>query len=341
MINSKFGIGLYGRLCARLYKRLSQRPHKRLSKRPHKSLSNRPHKRLCGALGLALLLEAAETLADNPARCVVDDRDREVCLRSPAQRIATLSPGATELTYAAGAGNQVVAVVSYSDYPPEAKQVASVGSHTRIDLEALVSLAPDLVIGWVTGNPAEQLETVEMLGVPVFYIEPHTVDGVASAIERLARLAGTETTGQGIANGFRQQMASLENQYGHRPPVRMFYQVWDEPLMSVNDQHLIGQVIRLCGGTNVLGQQPRLVPRLNDEAVLAADPEAIVAGGMGEENRHWLTHWEQYPHLRAVTNNHMFFVPPSLIQRPTPRLAQGAEILCDQLESVRLKREAR
>ena len=161
-----------------------------------------------GALGAAFLWLGSGIAnplhADNPSRCAVDDRGREVCLHASANRIATLSPGATELTYAAGAGDQVVAVVSYSDYPPEAKDVASVGSHTRIDLEALVGLAPDLVIGWVTGNPAEQMETLEALGMPVFYIEPRSVEAVADTIERLARLAGTEPVGQsGVGSGSR------------------------------------------------------------------------------------------------------------------------------------------
>ncbi|WP_249977951.1 cobalamin-binding protein [Vreelandella olivaria] len=277
---------------------------------------------------------------DDPARCAIDDLDREVCLHDPARRIATLSPGATELTYAAGAGNQVVAVVSFSDYPPEAREVTSVGSHTRIDLETLVGLAPDLVIGWVTGNPAEQLETLEALGMPIFYIEPRTVDGVAHTIERLARLAGTEVAGQSVADGFREGMADLTARYGDHAPVRTFYQVWDEPLMSVNGEHLIGQVVRLCGGDNVFADQPRLVPRLDDEAVLAANPDVIIAGGMGEENRHWLTHWEQYTHLAAVEENNLYFVPPSLIQRPTPRLLEGARLLCEKLEQVRQQRRA-
>ncbi len=271
--------------------------------------------------------------------CAVDDVGREVCLSSPAVRIATLSPGAVELTYAAGAGGQVVAVVSSSDYPPQAKDIASVGSHTRIDLEKLVGLAPDLVIGWVTGNPAEQLETLEALGMPVFYIEPRGIEDVATAIERLAKLAGTQAYGQAVADNFRATMAALETRYRDRPPVPMFYQVWDEPLMSVNDQHLIGQVIEICGGDNIFGEQARLVPRITQEAVLAANPEAIVAGGMGEENRHWLTHWQQYSRLTAVANDNLFFVPPSLIQRPTPRLMEGTQLLCEKLDIARQKRE--
>lgn len=302
------------------------------------SVCNRSSELACGALGLALLLMAATLHADDLTPCAVDDRDREVCLDAPAQRIAALSPGATELTYAAGAGEQVVAVVEYSDYPPEAQEVASVGSHTRMDLEALVSLAPDLVIGWVTGNPVAQLETLEALGMPVFYIEPRDMEGVASAIERLAKLAGTQTAGQAVADNFRNTMAALEARYRERDPVTTFYQVWDEPLMSVNDQHLISQVIELCGGENVFGGQPRLVPRIDDEAVLAANPEVIAAGGMGEENRRWLKHWEQYPHLTAVAQENLFFVPPSLIQRPTPRLMEGTQIFCEQLDIARQKR---
>jgi iron complex transport system substrate-binding protein len=291
-----------------------------------------------GLLAAALLpgyLWSDVTMAET---CTVDDRDREVCLEQPAERIAALSPGATELVYAAGAGEKVVAVVAYSDYPPEAREVASVGSHTRVDLETLVSLAPDLVIGWVTGNPAEQLETIEALGMPVFYIEPRSIDGVAMTIERLARLAGSEAQGDAEAARFREGMAALAERYRDAAPVSVFYQVWDEPLMSINDEHLIGQVVSLCGGVNVFGDLSRLVPRIDDESVLAADPEAIIAGGMGEENRHWLTHWEQYPSLTAVARDNLFFVPPSLIQRPTPRLLEGSRLLCEKLEVARAKR---
>ncbi len=287
------------------------------------------------SLGLALL---GPGQAHAEALCAVDDRDRKVCLEQPAERIAALSPGATELVYAAGAGEKVVAVVAYSDYPPEAREVQSVGSHTRMDLEALVTLRPDLVIGWMTGNPPEQLETIEALGMPVFYIEPRDVEGVSSAIERLAMLADTQEAGDPAAAGFRDGMAALAERYADAEPVSVFYQVWDEPLMSINDEHLIGQVVSLCGGVNVFGELSRLVPRIDDESVLAADPEAIIAGGMGEENRHWLTHWEQYPNLTAVARDNLFFVPPSLIQRPTPRLLEGTRILCDKLEVARARR---
>lgn len=278
--------------------------------------------------GLSALPAQAET-------CVTDDADREVCLAQPASRIVTLSPGATELVFAAGAGERVVGVVSFSDYPPEARQRQSVGSHTRLDLETLLALEPDLLVGWVTGNPHEQIERLQALGLPLYLSEPRRFEDVATSLERLGALAGTRDTAQVAADDFRAGIEALRQRHREAAPVRVFYQVWDEPLMTVNDKHLISQAMALCGGDNVFGGLPRLVPRISEEAVLGADPEAIVAGGMGEENRDWLDAWERFEELSAVRRDNLFFVPPSLIQRPTPRLVEGARILCDHLETAR------
>jgi len=270
--------------------------------------------------------------------CAVDDTGTEVCLEQPANRIAALSPGATELVWAAGAGEKVVAVVSFSDYPEAATKVPSVGSHARMDLERLMELQPDLVIGWVTGNPPEQLEALADLGLPVFSIEPRTFEAVSHTIERLATLAGTEEEGFAEAERFRQGIARLESQYRNAEPVPVFYQVWDEPLMTVNDEHLIGKVITLCGGVNVFGDLDRLVPRISPEAVIGANPEAILAGGMGEENRHWLTRWEAFPGIEATAKDNLYFIPPSLVQRPTPRMLEGSQLFCQKLDEARAKR---
>ncbi|WP_300498504.1 cobalamin-binding protein [Marinobacter sp.] len=293
--------------------------------------------RYTAALILLALTISLETVAGTE-RCATDDTGQEVCLEQPASRIAALSPGATELVWAAGAGDQVIAVVSYSDYPVQAKQVTSVGSHTRMDLERLMALKPDLVIGWVTGNPPEQIAALKDLGLPVFSIEPRSFEGVSSTIERLSILAGTEDEGFAEADRFRKGMAALKKQYQGAEPVSVFYQVWDEPLMTVNDEHLIGKVITLCGGVNVFGDLDRLVPRISAEAVIGVNPEAILAGGMGEENRHWLTRWEAFQSIDATAKENLYFVPPSLIQRPTPRILKGSQLFCEKLDDARAKR---
>ncbi|TPW25125.1 cobalamin-binding protein [Marinobacter nauticus] len=270
--------------------------------------------------------------------CATDDLGKEICLEQPAERIAALSPGATELAWAAGAGDQVVAVVAYSDYPPAAKEVTSVGSHTRMDMERLLELQPDLVIGWVTGNPTEQLATLREMGVPVFSIEPRSFEAVSDTIERLSTLAGTEAAGFAEAERFRKGITDLRARFSGADAVPVFYQVWDEPLMTVNRDHLIGEMIELCGGDNVFGHLERLVPRISAEAVIAANPEAILAGGMGEENRHWLTRWQSFPSLTATERDNLFFIPPSLVQRPTPRMLEGTRLFCEKLEVARDRR---
>lgn len=270
--------------------------------------------------------------------CATDDLGKEICLEQPAQRIAALSPGATELAWAAGAGDQVVAVVAYSDYPPAAKEVTSVGSHTRMDMERLLELQPDLVIGWVTGNPTEQLATLREMGVPVFSIEPRSFEAVSHTIERISTLAGTDAEVFAEAERFRNGITDLRARFSDADPVPVFYQVWDEPLMTVNRDHLIGEMIELCGGDNVFGHLERLVPRISAEAVIAANPEAILAGGMGEENRHWLTRWQSFPSLTATERDNLFFIPPSLVQRPTPRMLEGTRLFCEKLEVARDRR---
>ena len=267
--------------------------------------------------------------------CVVDDLEVEVCLDQPAKRIATLSPGATELAFAAGAGDKVVAVVNYSDYPEAALKLPLVGNHTRIDLEALLALKPDLVITWRTGNPPAQMEMLRALGLPMFAIEPRTFEGVSKAIEQLSTLAGTEQEGFAEAERFRKGIAKIAEQYRDAEPVPVFYQVWQTPLMTINDDHLIGKVVQLCGGVNVFGDMPRLVPRISAEVVLEADPHAIITGSVEGIEDNQLDRWKSYTGMTAVAKNNLFFVPASPISRPTPRLLEASRDICERLDVAR------
>jgi len=287
------------------------------------------------ALGFLIVIVVQSLSAGEIQRCAVDDVGQELCLPAPAHRIVTLSPGATELIFAAGAGDKVVAVVNYSDYPPEALKLPLVGSHTRVDMEALLALRPDLVITWVTGNPPAQMELLDELGIPTFAIEPRTFEGVSSVIERLATLAGTEQEGLAEAERFRVGITALSEQYRNAEPIPVFYQVWEQPLMTINNDHLIGKVLQLCGGVNVFGDMPRLVPRISAEVVLQADPHAILTGSVEGVSDDQLDSWKQYSELTAVKKNNLFFVPASPISRPTPRLLEATRIVCDYLDSAR------
>ena len=300
-----------------------------------------PHARPTAARPLLALL--ATLLLGHAATAgaqieLTDDAGQRIVLAQPAQRIVSLAPHVTEILFAAGAGERVVGVVAYSDYPQAARALPQVGGYTQVDLEAIVSLRPDLVIGWRSGNRDAHLARLQAMGIPVYLNEPRSLDGVARSLEQFGRLAGSEDAAHAAATAFRARHAALAARYAGQPPVRTFYQIWDRPLMTINDEHLIADVIRLCGGSNVFGSLSQLAPTIGVEAVLAANPEAIVASGMGDARPEWLDQWARWPQLEATRRDNLFFIPPDLIQRHTPRILDGAERLCAQLETARTRR---
>jgi iron complex transport system substrate-binding protein len=273
-------------------------------------------------------------LAQAQGPCARDALNQKVCLTDHAQRVVSLSPGATELLFSAGAGAKVLAVSAWSDYPAEAADLPQVGDSNRLDLEAIVSLAPDLVVAWVDGNSRSQLERLSDLGIHVFWLAPRTFDDIAAAVSDLAVLTGLPDLGNERAEAFRAEIAALKAQYADARPVKVFYQIWDQPLMTVNREELISKAITLCGGINVFGELPRLVPRISREAVLEANPEAIITAGVSDD-RQWLEAWREFPGLSAVAAGNLFLEPPDLLARPTLRMADGARHLCQTLEQAR------
>lgn len=276
-----------------------------------------------------------------PARgeiVVQDDLGRLVRLAKPARRIVSLAPHITENLYAAGAGSRIVGVSDYSDYPQAAKQLPRVGSSASLDLEAIVALRPDLVIAWESGNPAAHLAKLKALGLPLFISEPRKMADIAAGIARFGELAGTSAVANAAARAFRERQAGLSSRYAGRPKVRTFYQISNRPLLTVNGEQIISDVMRLCGAENVFAGLTQLAPTVSVEAVLAANPEAIVASGMDEARPEWLDMWQRWRDLTATLRGNLFFVPPDLISRHTARLLDGAELFCNHMETARAKR---
>jgi iron complex transport system substrate-binding protein len=290
---------------------------------------------LIAAVLAALLTSGGPALAEVSVR---DDAGATVRLAAPAKRIVSLAPHLTELLFAAGAGERLVGAVEYSDYPPAAKKIPRVGGYSRPDLEAVAALKPDLIVAWTSGNAPAHLDKLRALGLPVFVTQPNRIEDIAALLERLATLAGSEATGKVEADKFRQRLAALRSQYANRPKVRTFYQIWKQPLMTVGQGQIIGDAIAVCGGDNVFGKLQALAPTVTVEAVLAANPEIIVASGMGESRPDWLDDWKRWSQLQAVKRDNLFFIPPELIQRHTPRLLEGTEMLCKHLDTARSHR---
>jgi len=285
---------------------------------------------------LALTLWLTCFLAISAKAITVEDfAGREVTLAKPAERIVALAPHIVENLYSAGAGERLVGVVSYSNFPAAAKQIPEVGSYNAFSLEQLVALRPDLVVMWGSGNGMQTLSKLEALGIPVYVSELRQLSDVPQSIRRLGQLAGTATASETEARRIEGELQRLVRLYGGAQELTVFYQIWNEPLQTVNNEHLISEIIALCGGRNVFGDAPALAPRINVEAVLQRDPDAIVASGMGEARPEWLDQWRRYPSLKAVTGEALFFINPDHVQRPTARVLLGAEHLCQQLATIR------
>lgn len=272
------------------------------------------------------------------AQSFTDDAGQTLVLAQPAQRIITLTPHATELMFAVGAGASVVGAVEFSDYPPAAQKIPQVGGYAGLNIEAILALQPDLIIYWPEGNPARDIQRLQQLKLPLYASDPNTFADIAASLQRFAELTGRADEGFVATRAFQQRLAELQQRYQQAKAVRVFYQVWHQPLVTQSGDTFISRVLELCGGENIFARLPMRSPQISEEAVLAENPDVIIASGMAAERPQWLDHWRRYPHLSAVKNNHLYHVHPDLLHRPTPRLLDGAEQVCALLESVRQQR---
>lgn len=295
---------------------------------------------------LAMLLLAAGAAR---AATHVDDGGRVFTIDGPARRIVSLAPSLTELVHAVGAGDALVGVDRSSNHPPAALALPRVGDHARVDVERIVALRPDLVLAWRHGNPSRELAQLEALGLPLFHLEPRRLDDVPRALERLGALVGRDEAGRAAAQRLRDDLAALRTRHAGAAPVAVFYQVWREPLLTLNRDHLVSDVIELCGGRNLFAGLPQLVPRLSVEAVIAARPEAILAtrpqvadgeGARRDPAAADFAGWRSFRSMPAVARGWMFTLPGDTISRQGPRIVQGAAAVCAALQEVRGERDA-
>ena len=268
---------------------------------------------------------------------VVDDAGNTLIFSQPVKRIVSLAPHATELLFAAGATKQITGTVTYSDYPEAAKKIPRIGSYNKFDLESIIAMSPDLIFAWQDGNPEEQLNKMREMGFNIFISEPRKFKDVAENIRSMGKLLGTEKVAEQKAKAFLTELDNLKHQYQPRKLVNIFYQVWNEPLITIGSGHLVGQVIKFCGGRNVFGDLSVISPRVSIEAVMEKNPDVIVAGmALGRED--WIEQWQKWKGLKAVKNKHVYAIDADLIVRQTPRVLKGTRLMCEYLDRVRNKK---
>jgi iron complex transport system substrate-binding protein len=282
------------------------------------------------AAGLALATLAHARVA------AVDDEGRAVELAQPARRIVSLAPHLTEQLFAIGAGDLVVGTTDYADFPEAAKALPRVARAHSVDLERVSALRPDLILVWGSGFPPSTLDAVRRLGVPTFVSEPARLADIGTSMRRLGAL--TARPAERVAAGFDARLAALRERHRGRREVRVFYQVWGEPLMTLGGRHVISEAIGLCGGRNVFASLTPIAPRVSVEAVVAADPELIVTAEPGGRPSEALDGWRRFERISAVRNGHLATLDADRMNRHGPRIVDEIAVLCEAIDRARSSR---
>ncbi|MDE2196797.1 MAG: cobalamin-binding protein [Gammaproteobacteria bacterium] len=283
-------------------------------------------------MGLALL--AAAIGAVHAGVRVSDDTGRMVELPAAAVRIVSLAPDLTELVYAVGAGKQLVGAVDYSDYPDAAKKLPRVGDAFRVDLERLLALKPDLVLAWQGGTPQFLIERLRTLKLPVLVIGTDQLTDIARNLELIGTVTGHEIEAHAAARKFLVGLDALQKKYAWRAPVSVLYEISAIPLYTIGGRQSISRLIALCGGRNLFSDLTALAAPVNLEAVLARNPQAIITGSDGDAQQR-LAAWHRWPLIAAVRRDNLFVVDSDLTARATPRILQGGQQLCEDLDTAR------
>ncbi len=266
---------------------------------------------------------------------VVDDRGQNFEFTKPPQRIISLAPNLTELLFAAGAGSRVVAVSEHSDYPADALALPKVANALGVDFERVLDLQPDLVIAWLSGNGRRVVDRLEHLGIRVFATEPRRFADVERLLSVFGQISGYPRQGSSRSSRFRRQVASLRDRYAWKSSMSVFYQLSQRPLMTINGEHMISELLRLCGGDNIFGEYRLLVPTVSVEDVMKRDAEVILISSTVPNVNQVRAQWLTMKDLKAAKTDRVFIVDADLINRQTPRLVQGAEQVCRLIDRAR------
>lgn len=266
---------------------------------------------------------------------VTDDFGHGVTVRFPPQRMVTLAPGPTAMLRAAGAGGQVVATIEYSGQPASESRLPKIGSADAIDMERLIALRPDVVVVWPDGNNPAQIATIERLGIPVYRQEALTLDGIAESLRRLGRLAGTSDVADREAGALQARLAALRRKYGNvSHPPSVLLEVWDRPLYTVGGRELLSDVLRVCGARNVFADLPERAPAIGIEAVLARNPDIIIAAAPPGGGAAWLAEWKRFPSIRAVRTGRLMSFEDQRLIGLGPGVIDATAEMCGKIAAL-------
>lgn len=281
------------------------------------------------ALHLALALAGART------RTVIDDAGHRVTVNYPPRRIVSLAPAATEMLFAAGAGDQVVATDDASVEPPAARRLSKLGDLADVDMERLIALKPDVVVVWPFGTSPAQIALLSRLGLPVYREQATTLGAIADSIQRIGELAGTSAVADRVAGKLRARVAALVHRYARaRDPPTALLEVWNRPLYIVGGRELMSDALRVCGARNAFADLTEAAPAVSVEAVIGRDPDMIIAAAPPGQGAAWLAGWRRFPMLRAVRSGRLIDFEDQRLSALGPGAIAATAVLCAKIAAA-------
>jgi iron complex transport system substrate-binding protein len=279
----------------------------------------------------ALLALAGVCARASAALTAIDDTGRQLELPRVPQRIISIAPGATEMLFAAGAGERILATVEFSEEPAAARQIPRIGDSNAIDMERVVALRPDVIVVWEGGNNMGQVQQLERLGIPLYRHSVERLADLPDSLRRLGVLANTTEVAEKAARDVEQRLRQLAAEFGSGSPQRVFLQVWNRPIYTVGGSHIMTDALHLCGAQNVFADLPEKGPAVDLEAVIARNPDVIVAIAPPGVAREWLGDWKRYPTLKAVRHNALVAYEDHRLSLLGPSILEATEVLCKSI----------
>ena len=249
---------------------------------------------------------------------------------SAAQRVVSLAPSLTEIVIELDAADLLVGILDGGPRPARVTGLPSVGRYGQLDIEGLLSLQPDLLLLWPGSVSAAQRDQLKRLNIPTYTAEPHTLNELADQIEQMGERLGRADRGRQAANDVRQRLAALRERYRRDVPLKVFYQVWDQPLYTVGGGQIISDALSVCGARNVFDDLTLPAPQVSLESVLQRDPDVILASDAA-----LLPAWKTWSQLMAVKAGRLFAVPDKGLERASGQMVGAVAKLCSVISPDR------
>ncbi|MFT5850616.1 MAG: vitamin B12 transport system substrate-binding protein [Colwellia sp.] len=252
-----------------------------------------------------------------------------------AKRIVALAPHIVEMLFDIGAGDKIVGAVAYSDYPKAALDIPRVGSYHGMQIEKLLALNPDLVIVWKSGNSQSDIDKMKRLGLKIVFSNPVDIADVATELRYFGGLTGHQQQAESVALAYEQRLKKLRLDNKTKQAIPVFYQLWSEPMMTINGTTWINQLIEVCQGVNVFKDNPTPYPKISTENVIVAQPHLMILPDENSDKPQPIIDWQKWPEIPAVKNNKFIHVDADLLHRFSTRMLSGVADMCEKIDQQR------